>query len=225
MKNLCKLLIVFILLIVFPPNLLGQEELKGEVNALWKKSFVEDSKDYNEIILMAEKVIARAKSGSAEYLTAGLLKAFAAKDKARENLESPEINNSMFAKLASECPSSWQSQVAKIQLIHNCFLNGKNEETVQEAKNGLNDINWAVLGDKAPSDLMEYKNQTEELTVSFSRDALRMIIASCYASMENGGECKHWIAQIENEKFRSEMGKHIKPLSEKMKERGIDKKK
>jgi hypothetical protein len=209
--NIAEIICLFLIWIAF----LGLSRADGEngsdlmsVRELWKEVVVSESRSYEKLLSSAQR-ISKEKAGSPDALTAEILIGKIEMNRALNEAESSlDKARAVFLNLVKKHEKSWQGQAAKLSLINLLHVEGKHSDVITEATKGLKEIDWSILGDRAPPDLADYKKITVA-DAEFAPDVLRMLLARSYSDLGKKAEAKQWAIKIENVDMRKETQESI----------------
>ncbi len=180
------------------------------VRDLWKLVIVDDTRNYERSISIAEEII-KDKSGTSDALTAELLLGLIEMNRALNEAEGTLVKaHAIFENLSKNHAESWQGQTARISMINILHVEGKHSETITASLKGLSEIEWELLGKNAPQDFAEYKKMTEA-DAEFTPDVLRMFLARSYFELGKADEAEQWMTKIENREMKEEVKEAILP--------------
>jgi hypothetical protein len=189
----------------------GAESGKDEffdIKALWKMVFVDDARNYDQMISFLKKVI-DTDGNSTDALTARFLIGRIEIDRTEaETLNSYDKARIAFEGVSKNYPKTWQGQSSRIALLFLLKNEQKHVEAIAESKNAIGEIDWEIFGKNAPPDLIEYKKiggKKQELSL----DVLRGLIAGSYLHLKDTAEAKKWVGQIEGAEMKKDLEEQL----------------
>ncbi|MEO5714177.1 MAG: hypothetical protein ABIT37_11875 [Luteolibacter sp.] len=181
------------------------------VRDLWKMVFVDDRRDYDQMISALKRIIG-VDGNSNDTLTAKFLIGRIEINRTEADaLSSYEKARAAFEDLTKSDPKTWQGQYARMALL--CLLQseGKYALVISEGPKALAEIDWNLIGKDAPPDLADYTKMADKKE-KLTPDLLKNLIANSYLELKEPKEAQNWILKIDDEEMKKELQQQLKSL-------------
>jgi len=184
-----------------PINKSDANHASPTVRDVWKMVFVDDARNYDQMIYLLKKVIDE-NGTSTDALTAKFLIGRIEIDRTEaEALNSYDKARTAFEDVSKNHPKTWQGQSSRVALLFLLQSEGKHADAIVESKKAIAEIDWEIFGKNAPPDLIGYK-KIGGRRLELTPDVLRELIASSYLYLKNIDEARKWTGQIESEEMK-----------------------
>jgi hypothetical protein len=181
-----------------------REDSSPTIRSLWKMVFVDDRRDYDQMIAELKKIISSNENSNDALTAKFLIGRIEINRTESQALSSYEKATTAFEDLTKNHPKTWQGQYARMALLFLRQSEGKHALVVSEGPKALAEIDWNLIGKDAPPELVDY-TKMDDKKEKLTPDLLKGLIANSYLELKEPKEAQKWILKIDDEEMKKEL--------------------